>query len=68
MKRSQRKITRGLAYALATLVLLGCAFALLGEAVSRLGWQKATLIDIWLEWAAIAIAAPEIMLLTWGAH
>lgn len=57
-KKSERKITSGVVYALLTFVLWGISFAFLGEAVARLGWEKATLIDILLELAAILCLAP----------
>lgn len=57
-KKSEKKLTSGVLYALLTFVLWGISFAFLGEAVARLGWEKATLLDIWLELLAILCLAP----------
>lgn len=57
-KPGERRLTRGVVLALITFVLWGVAFALLGQAVSAIGWQKTTLIDIWVEFLAIAVAVP----------
>lgn len=55
-KPGERRLTRGVVLALITFVLWGVAFALLGQAVNAIGWQKTTLVDIWLELIAIAVA------------
>jgi drug/metabolite transporter (DMT)-like permease len=52
-KKSERKLSKGVSFALITFLLWGVGFAFLGESVSRIGWQKTTLVDIWTE--AIAI-------------
>lgn len=44
-KQSERKFSTGLIYASLTVVLWGSAYALLGQAVNTIGWQKATLVD-----------------------
>jgi drug/metabolite transporter (DMT)-like permease len=57
-KPGERRLTRGVVLALITFVLWGIAFAFLGQAVNVIGWQKTTLVDIWLELAAIGVAVP----------
>lgn len=46
IKKSETKLTRGVGYGLMTFMLWGAAYALLGKAVSQLGWEKAMLVDI----------------------
>lgn len=57
-KPGERRLTRGVVLALITFVLWGIAFAFLGQAVNAIGWQKTTLVDIWLELIAIGMAVP----------
>jgi drug/metabolite transporter (DMT)-like permease len=45
-RRSEKRLTPGVLYGLATLFLWGIAYALLGQAVVSIGWQKSVLIDI----------------------
>lgn len=54
--KSQRKLTRGVLYALPTFVLWGVAFAFIGQAVSSIGWQKATFVEVWSELLIIVVA------------
>jgi len=60
-KKSDRKISSGVVYALLTFFIWGVAFALLGKAVSLVGWEKATLLDIYLEVVAVFIALPVLL-------
>jgi uncharacterized membrane protein len=43
-RKSERKLSKGVLYALVTIPIWGLAYALMGKAVFELGWQKATLI------------------------
>jgi drug/metabolite transporter (DMT)-like permease len=45
-KKSQNLVTRGVLYGFLTFIFWGLGYAMLGQAVSKIGWQKATLIDI----------------------
>lgn len=54
-RKSERHVTKGVFYAIITFLLWGGAFVLLGEAVSRIGWEKTTFVDIWFELFAIAL-------------
>lgn len=54
-RKSERRITKGVVYAIITFLLWGGAFVLLGEAVSRIGWEKTTFVDIWFELIVIII-------------
>lgn len=56
--RLQVKLSAGIMYALMTFVFWGIAFALLGQAVSAVGWQKTTLVDIWFELISVAAVLP----------
>jgi uncharacterized membrane protein len=44
-KSSERKLNPGVLYALATIFLWGVAYALIGQSVAAIGWQKSVLID-----------------------
>lgn len=57
-KKSERKLTTGVLYAICTFIIWGVAFAFLGATVSAIGWEKATLVDIWAELAAFVVALP----------
>lgn len=57
-KSKERRLSSGVIYAIMTFLLWGVAFALLGQAVSSIGWQKTTLIELWAELIAITIALP----------
>jgi uncharacterized membrane protein len=57
-KTSERRITAGVGYGLLTFLAWGVAFALLGQGVAAIGWQKGTLVDIWFEFLAILIMLP----------
>jgi drug/metabolite transporter (DMT)-like permease len=54
-RKSERRLTKGIMYGIFTFVLWGIAFVLLGEAVSQIGWEKTTFVDIWFELVAIVI-------------
>jgi uncharacterized membrane protein len=45
-KMKDRKLSKGMFYGLVTLVLWGIGYAVLGKAVTELGWQKATLLNM----------------------
>lgn len=47
VKRSELKLDAGVAMALIACVAWGIMFALLGNAVSIIGWEKGTLIEVW---------------------
>jgi drug/metabolite transporter (DMT)-like permease len=53
--KSERRLTKGVAYGFLTFVLWGLAFALLGEAVSKIGWEKTTLVHTWFSFLTIAV-------------
>jgi drug/metabolite transporter (DMT)-like permease len=53
-----KRLTKGVIMALCTFVLWGISFTFLGQAVEAIGWQKTTLIEIWLEFLAILFVVP----------
>ncbi len=55
---NKKRLTKGVVMALCTFVFWGVSFAFLGQAVDVIGWQKTTLIDIWLEFLAILFIVP----------
>lgn len=57
-KKSEKRLTAGVMYAIGTFILWGIGFALLGEAVSSIGWQKATFVDMWFEFLAVVVLLP----------
>jgi uncharacterized membrane protein len=63
-KKSERKLSKGIVYALITIPIWGLAYALMGKAVSELGWQKATLI---IFYAGLAIL-PIVLTLVEGTY
>jgi uncharacterized membrane protein len=56
-KKNERRLTDGVIFALLTFVLWGAGFALFGEAVAHIGWVKANLVDVCLEFIAIMIVS-----------
>jgi drug/metabolite transporter (DMT)-like permease len=55
-----RKMRRGSAFALLTALSWGFGFALMAEAIARIGWHFATLLEFDVELIAYAIALPFI--------
>ena len=45
-KKVERKLSAGLIFACLAVLLWGAAYALLGQAINALGWQKAILVDM----------------------
>jgi uncharacterized membrane protein len=45
IKRSERKFSPGIVYAIVAFILWGLAYAMLAKAVTTIGWQKAALVD-----------------------
>ncbi len=54
-RKSNQKLTPGVLYGLLTLLVWGIAYALLGQAVSRIGWEKSTLIDMGSGFVALIV-------------
>ena len=46
LSRTERRITKGVAFGMCTFLLFGIAFAALGEAILLVGWELATLIQL----------------------
>jgi uncharacterized membrane protein len=61
IKKSDRKLSRGIFYALLTFLIWGFGYAFIGKAVSLIGWQKATFVDIWFELILILILLPLLL-------
>lgn len=55
-KKNERKLSKGIVYALLTVLIWGVAYALVGRSVTDLGWQKATLINFYAGLAILPIA------------
>lgn len=58
--QSAQKVTRGPALALLTAVLWGIGYALLAQAMERLGWQTATLVELGCIAGTLVVALPFI--------
>ena len=54
-KKSERKLSSGIIYALLTVLIWGIAYALIGKSVSGLGWQTATLVNFYAGLAVLPI-------------
>lgn len=59
-KKSERRLSKGIVYALLTVLIWGLAYALVGKSVTDLGWQKATLINFYAGLAVLPIALTVI--------
>jgi drug/metabolite transporter (DMT)-like permease len=53
--KSERRLSKGIIYALLTVVIWGLAYALIGKSVSALGWQKASLVDFYAGLAVLPL-------------
>ncbi|MDL2363264.1 MAG: EamA family transporter [Patescibacteria group bacterium] len=56
LKKSERKLSSGVVFALMTVVMWGVAFALIAKGVEQLGWQKATLVNCYSGIAVLPFA------------
>jgi drug/metabolite transporter (DMT)-like permease len=59
--KSERRLSKGIIYALLTVVIWGIAYALVGKSVASLGWQKATLVNFYAGLAILPIALTIIV-------
>lgn len=60
-KKSKQKIAKGVMYGILTFIAWGIAFALLGESVSSLGWQKAAFLEIWSQLLMVVVLLPILL-------
>jgi uncharacterized membrane protein len=55
IKKSDKKFTVGVVYGIISFLLLGLAYAMLGESVVQIGWQKSALIDTFAGLLALVV-------------
>jgi drug/metabolite transporter (DMT)-like permease len=63
-KLSEWRLNMGAIWAIVAFLFWGLLFALLGKAISLLGWQKGSLIEVWFTVVGCLIALPFVKLKT----